>query len=134
MSRTVSAEMLNIIFIYLLDGIGATMLHAAEQLSERQRYVALLIGRRALGMVKSLRIRVFPLCLAAWHSANATMHSPAALCRLGNPSSGFGACIPQHDARSRSPPQRGARGVEAGVEAAQKGVLRWRHVSELDAS
>jgi hypothetical protein len=31
MSRKARAEMLNIVFIYLLDESGATMLHAAER-------------------------------------------------------------------------------------------------------
>jgi len=49
-------------------------------------------------------------------------------------SSGFSASNLRHGARSRSSAQRSARRVEAGIEVAQKRVLRWRHVSELDAS
>jgi hypothetical protein len=36
-----------------------------------------------------------------------------AVCPLPNASSGFGACIPQYDARSRSPPQRGMEQIPA---------------------
>src|SRR5437867_13067198 len=49
-------------------------------------------------------------------------------------SSGFSASNLRHGARLRSSAQRSARRVEAGIEVAQKRVLRWRQVSELDAS
>ena len=48
-------------------------------------------------------------------------------------SSGFSAENQRHGARSLSSAQRGARGVGPGIQVAQKAVLRWRHVSELDA-
>lgn len=104
-----------------------------EHLSEQQRRVALIIGPQTLGMVKSLRINVILMgFIAEVRKLNKLFRDEVVACRPT--SSGFGACIPQRGARSSSPPQRGAWRVEVGGEATQKGVLRWRHVSELDAS